>query len=95
MPITSSAKKALKVSRKKYNSNLILKDQLKDAIKKTTDKNINHTVSLIDKAAKKNLIHKNKAARIKSRLAKKIGATPKKEKSVTPQTEKKTKKAKK
>ena len=44
------------------------------ALRKTTDKAeaenmLRHVFSLIDKAAKKKVIHKNKAARDKSRLA--------------------------
>lgn len=33
---------------------------------------LSQTMSALDKAAKTNLIHKNKAARLKSRLAKKL-----------------------
>jgi len=91
MPVTSSAKKALRVSRKKYAANLEFRERLKDAIKKVTEKNINETISIVDKAAKNNIIHKNKAARIKSSLAKKIGKTPKSEKKVKVVSKKKTK----
>lgn len=38
---------------------------------------LSQTMSALDKAAKTNLIHKNKAARIKSRLAKRLNPTAK------------------
>jgi small subunit ribosomal protein S20 len=79
MPILSSAKKALRQNEKRYKANSELRKKLKESIKKTSANTINKTVSLIDKAAKSNIIHKNKAARLKSRLAKKIGKTPKEE----------------
>lgn len=73
MPITKSAAKALKQSHKKHAQNLKTKKNVKDAIKATTDsKSLSKAQSAIDKAAKTNYIHKNKAARLKSRLAKKI-----------------------
>ena len=72
MPISKSAKKSLRVSRKKYVHNLDERKRLKKAIKDASEKTINKTISLIDKAAKNNLIHKNKAARLKSRISKKI-----------------------
>ena len=81
MPIKKAAKKALRSSRKKYEHNQEIKKSLKKAIKKTDEKNIGTTFSMLDKAAKKNVIHKNKASRLKSRLAKKVGNTPKAEKT--------------
>ena len=75
MPISSSARKALRVSRKKFLRNQEIRKNLKKAIKKTTEANINETFSIVDKAAKNEIIHKNKASRIKSQLAKKIGKT--------------------
>lgn len=78
MPITKSAKKSLRVSIKKEHANEIRKIQLEKALKKVTKENVNDVVSLIDKAAKTGLFHANKAARMKSALAKKFG-TPKTE----------------
>lgn len=72
MPIIKSAKKALRSSAKKRARNEKFKVELKAAIKKADAKNLDATYSKIDKAVKKNLIHKNKAARLKSRLAKKL-----------------------
>ena len=83
MPITSSAKRALKESSKKRKANLqkkiVLKKTKKDFLKliengKTEEakKMLPKTYKLLDKAAKVNLIKKNRAAREKSRLAKKV-----------------------
>lgn len=83
MPITSSAKKALRVSKRKAVFNARRKDILKDVVKRirkfVTDKNTKAAVALlaeaykaIDKAAKTNLIKKNTASRKKSRLSKLI-----------------------
>jgi small subunit ribosomal protein S20 len=84
MPIIKSAKKALRSSTRKHEANLEFKEKLRDSIKKANSKTINKAYSVIDKAAKKNLIHKNKAARLKSALIKKIGETPKADKKSVP-----------
>ena len=80
MPITKSAKKALKVSLRRQGENLLIKHQMKDKIKglkivlgakkadATTE--LASAYTALDKAAKKHFIHKNKASRLKSRLAK-------------------------
>jgi small subunit ribosomal protein S20 len=81
MPITSSAKKALRASKHKAVFNLKRKDAVSDTVKKIKKlivaKNIKEAEALmptafkaIDKACKTNLIHKNTASRKKSRLAK-------------------------
>lgn len=49
-----------------------LKRVLKEARKNPDAKNISQVFSALDKAAKVHLIHANKAARLKSRLAKLI-----------------------
>ena len=77
MPILKSSKKALRSARRKAQYNAKRRSALKKALRGANDKNINEVNAQIDKAAKKNLIHANKAARLKSRLAKKIGQTPK------------------
>lgn len=75
MPIKESAKKALRQSIKRRKINLKKKSAIKEVVKKTTDdKGMPKAQSIIDKAAKTGYIHKNKAARLKSRLAKKISA---------------------
>lgn len=76
MPITKSAIKALKQSEVKRSRNAIKKRNIKAALKKTTDaKELPKAQSVIDKAAKTGYIHKNKAARLKSRLAKKLSTS--------------------
>jgi len=78
MPNTTSAQKALRQSLTRRAKNITKKVAIKAAIKKLTqtkDKNEkSQSLSLayksIDKAAKGGVIHKNKAARIKSRMAK-------------------------
>lgn len=74
MPITKSAKKSLKVSETKRAHNLALTKKFKKTLKGADEKNINQTISEIDKMAKRHLIAKNKAARLKSRLNKKFGS---------------------
>jgi len=73
MPVTKTAKRALRASRKKARVNNLILANLEIAVrlaKKTaTLKNILKAVSLADKAAKKHAVHKNKAARIKSALS--------------------------
>lgn len=71
MPITSSAKKALRVARVKKANNDKLRKKLKLLLKKPT-KNLSDVISLIDKATKKRVIHKNKANRLKSILMAKL-----------------------
>ncbi len=83
MPIKKSAKKELRKSQKRTVLNANKKRKIKKTIKdirKSLDKqNIdeakklaNEVVSLIDKAAKSKIIHKNSAARKKSRIFKAI-----------------------
>ncbi len=88
MPITKSAKKSLKVSETKRNHNKVQKVELEKVIRKASASNINKAISKIDKAAKRNIISKNKAARLKSSLAKKFG-TPKAVKKAAATTAKK------
>lgn len=74
MPIIRSAKKKLRADKKRqmFNNNLahLLDSSLKKAKKTPSEKNIKETISIVDKSAKKNIIHKNKAARLKSKLSK-------------------------
>lgn len=72
MPVTKTAKRALRASKKKLGINKIIISTLEVAIreaKRSKDKEaIKMAVSLADRAAKKNTIHKNKANRIKKTL---------------------------
>ena len=81
MPVTKTAKRALRSSKRKEASNKVLVSRLEIALRKAkvspTLKNVSAAISLIDIAAKNNIFHKNKAARIKSRISKLIKSTPK------------------
>lgn len=74
MPVIKSAKKKLRQDKKRtaLNNKLenLFKNLVKEAKKSPTQENIKEAISAVDKAAKKNIIHKNKAARLKSALAK-------------------------
>lgn len=74
MPVTKSAKKKLRQDKKRQTRNKSLSSLLKKLIKKASKnlsrKEILEAIRTADKAAKKNIIHKNKAARIKSKLSK-------------------------
>lgn len=102
MPATKSAKKKLRTDKKRESSNkkmeAFINVSIKKAQRKPTPKSIQEAFSIIDKGVKKNIIHKNKAARIKSRLSKLISkkVTPfVKTKTTKPTTKTKTKKSKK
>lgn len=74
MPVTKTAKRALRASGKKQRVNVLIKSQLEIAVraakKEKSPTKILAAISLADRAAKKKAIHKNKAARIKSVLSK-------------------------
>lgn len=83
MPISKSAKKALRQSKKRRQRNLRRLNAMKDIIKKIrklvaenkkeeAQKLLPNAYKIIDKAAKTNVIKKNNAARKKSRLTKLI-----------------------
>lgn len=73
MPNTSSATKALRQAQSRTKANVTFKIALKRSIKTVSQDTMAQTTSMIDKAVKRNLIHKNKAARLKSQLAKAHG----------------------
>ena len=79
MPVIKSAQKKLrkdhKLTKRNKNFSDLFKKGLKKVKKTPTEKNIREAVRLADKAVKNNLIHKNKAARIKSKLSKLIKKT--------------------
>ncbi len=81
MPIKKSAKKYLRASKKRAAQNLKIKKTFKDAVKKMrelaasgkadeAEKMFPTVQKALDKAAKSNVIAKNTAARLKSKLAK-------------------------
>lgn len=88
MPITKSAKKALRVAKRKTSTNRHRKEVVKAAIKNAGGEGFNSAVSLIDKAAKWGIIHPNKAARLKSRLAKNQAELPKTKAAAKPKAKK-------
>lgn len=73
MPIIKSAIKKLRKDKKRAARNRAKKGALKALIKKVrlkkTAKNLQAIYSALDKAAKTHLIHRGKAARLKSRLS--------------------------
>jgi small subunit ribosomal protein S20 len=85
MPIKKSAKKYMRVTAKKTEKNKKAKGLFRSTIKKTRESVQNgkvedakewlkKSIKALDKAAEKNIIHKNTAARKKSRLNKFVKA---------------------
>ena len=78
MPIIKSAKKKMRQDEKRKKHNLTYQNAYKKAIRqlklaKTAEKIgqiVNQAYSKIDKAVKKKIIHKRKAARLKAAVAK-------------------------
>lgn len=79
MPVLKQAKRAVRVQERKRRINQRLRRKMREAIKtleeavEKGEKGLQETLSqaykAIDKAAKRNIIHANNAARKKSRLA--------------------------
>jgi small subunit ribosomal protein S20 len=79
-----SALRDIKKSRKRAERNKSVRSAIKTLVKKTRaaitggEENavalVSETSALVDKAAKRNIIHKNAANRRKSRLAKRLNA---------------------
>ena len=84
MPNSPSAKKALRKSQKRRLENRSKRSALRTDLKKARNAveespaealdEVRAAMRHLDKSAGKGLIHKNKAARLKSRLAKKLHA---------------------
>jgi small subunit ribosomal protein S20 len=74
LPTHKSAEKRLRQSQAANIRNRAIKSQIKTSIKKVEasfdEKELKKTTSLLDKAARKRVIHKNQASRVKSRLTK-------------------------
>lgn len=79
MPVIKSAKKKLRQDKIRTQRNSIVENTLRKLLKKVkkepTTENVRLAVQAADKAVKKHIIHKNKAAHIKSSLAKATGKT--------------------
>ncbi|MFH1088603.1 MAG: 30S ribosomal protein S20 [Patescibacteria group bacterium] len=75
MPVTNSAKKKMRADARKRVTNLRQKVSVKKATKSAlltpTPESLSSAQKALDKAVKTHVIHRNKAARLKSRLAKK------------------------
>ncbi len=81
MPQRRAGKKDLRQNKKRQQRNLIIKHSIKNAVKKlkkslqakdskSRAKALQEVCRLLDKAAAKNIIHKNKAANKKSSFSK-------------------------
>lgn len=81
MPNTKSAMKAMRNSRRRNAINLRTRSKFKSAVKETRThiasgskaeaaESLKKAMSTLDKAVKKDVLHKNTASRRKSRLAK-------------------------
>src|SRR5260221_12569614 len=73
MPVIKSAKKKLRQEKKRTVANSAYTEAMKSAVKAAkkspTEKTVSVAFTAIDKAAKKFVVHKNKAARMKSSLS--------------------------
>lgn len=76
MPISLSAKKSLRKSNTLAKSNSLFKEALKkiakNFVKSPSAEGLKDVYSILDKAVKKNIYHKNKTARLKSEYSKKL-----------------------
>lgn len=78
MPNIQSAKKKMRKDVTRTQSNARYLNAIEKAVKalfkfktgEVDSEKVKKTVSLIDKAAKRKVVHKNKAARLKSRISK-------------------------
>ncbi|MFA5136301.1 MAG: 30S ribosomal protein S20 [Patescibacteria group bacterium] len=78
MPNIQSAKKKMRKDVKRTKQNFVYQNSIKKAMqsvnklkgKEGSQERIKKAVALIDRAAKRKVIHKNKAARLKSRVMK-------------------------
>jgi small subunit ribosomal protein S20 len=89
MPIKKAAKKYMRVTERKTEKNRKIKGQFRSAIKATqtalakgdaekAKESLKKAIVAIDKAAQKKVLHKNNAARKKSRLNKAVKTLVKK-----------------
>ncbi|MFZ1721644.1 MAG: 30S ribosomal protein S20 [Microgenomates group bacterium] len=74
MPILKNAKKALRASKRKTEVNSAVKAKMRSSVRKMQSspavEMLKDSFSNIDRAVKQNIIHRNKAARMKSSLSK-------------------------
>lgn len=85
MPVIKSAIKRVRTNEKGRSHNVAIKEEMRAAVKeleaKINEGNVDeakkayaNAARKLDKAGRKNIIHENKAARLKSRFSKKISA---------------------
>lgn len=78
MPVLQSAKKALRRDKRRAVINKKIKEKIKEILKSArknpNKKNLGLVFTALDRAAKKKIIHQNKANRLKSRLSKLLKA---------------------
>lgn len=76
MPITKSAKKALRVAERRHEANIKVRSQMKTAIMsflaKPSVESLSAAFSRIDRAVKVHLLHRNTASRRKAMLTKRL-----------------------
>lgn len=82
MPIIASAKKKLRQDIKRTLVNQRIREAMRQAVKlmrqKPTAVHLSQAYKVVDTAAKKRVIHRNQAARLKSRLSKLLSQQVKK-----------------
>ena len=82
MPITKSVKKRVRQAEKRRQHNLHYKSKMRSAVKRvmeakekdTAEPLYKEAVSIIDRIATKGIIHKNKAAREKSKITRHLNS---------------------
>jgi len=78
VPRIKSAKKRMRQARVRTARNRTQRSAIKTAVKKarteTTQQSVASAIQSLDRGARKGLIHRNAAARKKSRLAKRLAA---------------------
>jgi len=78
MPILKNAKKALRASERKADYNRQVKSKLKTAldkmIKGPSPAVLSEVFQAVDKAVKRHLVHRNKAARLKSKMSRLVAS---------------------
>lgn len=80
MPVTKSAKRALRKDQRRRATNQRIRRRFKAAVKafreSPSKKGLQEAFSQLDRAAKRGVIHKNKSSRLKSHLAKLLPGKP-------------------
>jgi len=80
LPKLKSAKKRLRTNAKAYERNRAIRSRMRTAVKRvlqapdkaTAETALQAAISVVDKTARKGIIHKNAAARYKSRLSRSV-----------------------